>query len=73
MEALSVRIKTARGTRSQEEFAGVLGCSLNTLKRWEEGETEPRSAAHIRLLEMEGVKRVVPASSKGATSRVVAA
>jgi len=70
--ALAEHIRAVRGSRSEEEFAGALGCSLNTLRRWENGGT-PRSAAHIRLLEREGVPRPVIDAHLAARTASVAA
>jgi transcriptional regulator with XRE-family HTH domain len=54
MADLSEAIRRARGTRSLEEFAAEMGCSVNTVRRWESG-GRVRSRAHTRFLEQEGV------------------
>lgn len=57
LEELARAIVAARGERSPEEFAVLLGCSVVTVWRWENALSWPRSEAHNRILESEGVPR----------------
>ena len=41
MKSLAERIKTVRGNMSREEFAQLIGVHVNTVGRYERGESEP--------------------------------
>jgi hypothetical protein len=52
---LSEAIKTARGVRTREEFAVIIGVTSFTVGAWERGDRMPRSGAHVRQLVAQGV------------------
>ena len=54
---LADEIRAARADRSRELFAGIIGCSLATVQRWEAGETIPTDYRHIEQLAANGVTR----------------
>ncbi len=43
----SEQLRAARGTRSRPEAAAILGLHPNTLKKWEEGRSEPPAEAAL--------------------------
>ena len=55
MKLFSVRLKNARGSRSQAEIARACGVSQATYSCWEIGKTEPSIEKMIRLCEFLGV------------------
>lgn len=54
---LADQITKARGERTHLEFAYEAGCSMDTVYRWERGETIPRSTSNIRFLVSQGVPK----------------
>ena len=55
MKLFSVRLRNARGSRSQAEIARACGVSQATYSCWEIGKTEPSIEKMIRLCELLGV------------------
>ena len=64
---ISEAIRLARGDRSREAFAGLIGCSLASVIRWESGRTRPTDYLHIDRLVGEGIalEVLVAGSSEG--------
>ena len=46
---LAIRVERTRSQLSQEELAGKLDVSTNTVTRWERGETQPRYSDLVAL------------------------
>ncbi len=55
IKAIGRRIRKVRGATTQKTFAAILGISVNTLGRYERGETEQSAAVLARLVERCGV------------------
>ncbi len=53
-KTLAVQLKELRGSQllSQEAFARLLGVSVRTVVRWENGKTNPSPLAHTKLREI---------------------
>lgn len=67
---LSSSILTARGRRSQQAFATLIGTNIITLREWEKGRKVPFAFLHIEALAREGVP--IELLRAGAASRVAA-
>lgn len=55
MEDIASRLKQARGKRSAKEFAALMGCSMQTIYRYEWGERVPDESFLQDLAEKTGV------------------
>jgi phage repressor protein C with HTH and peptisase S24 domain len=53
--SLSERLKSIRGTRSQVEFASLMGVSAQAISQWENGKTEPSRENLEKLCEQENL------------------
>jgi hypothetical protein len=55
LQELALAVQEARGGQAYPDFAAEGMCSVDSVKRWENGTSRPRSEAHIRFLESRGV------------------
>ena len=55
MEGLGNKLKLVRGTRSQEEFASILGVDRSTFASWEIDRREPDLATLIKISNLSGI------------------
>lgn len=55
MTNLSIAIREARGTESQQAFATRIGAQMDTLRAWEQGTKPPRYYRHVLSLIAAGV------------------
>ena len=71
---LAAAITAARGDQHPHDFATDGQCSLDTVYRWERGETVPRSMSNIHFLVKRGVPRsLIEAARPAKATRTVAA
>ena len=73
METLALRLKQARGKRSAKSFAALLGCSMQTIYRYEWGERVPdenflqevaeKTGTSLNWLKGDDLDRTIPAEN----------
>lgn len=52
---IGAEVRKVRGERTQEAFARDIGCTLQTIVRWESGQRTPTHHLHVVALHREGV------------------